>query len=248
MAVRGALVGVATLGVAFLGPVASAKGPDPGFAFDGYFVPGQRVSDVQLRRPAPWFMRRAPYFAYLRHTNELRFNTGWPSPPVAQPIPLGRVDLDRFRQDGKPRVEVRLSFVVPQLPTGVYEILICGEDCRHRARALETRLVVVATRAERRLFSAVDEVRSEVSRHAKRVIELAGTSPRRGQVIALEEQVAALEDRVDHLANRRPAEPSAAAGSSPLLAGMSVVAAAAVGIGIGKRMRRRTSRGPSPSS
>lgn len=187
--------------------VALAKGPLQGFVFDGYFIPGEHVSaqDV-VRVSSPLFAQRAPYFAFLQNRDNARVNFGWPSPRLAKPIPLGRVDLRRIRHRGKDRVEASLSFRVPDLSPGLYDVVICDIGCDHEVKRLgPSGLYVVSGGTERRLRKEIDNLYSELSRWENRVVRLSGRGPglsegrwrvRTANLAALEEEVDTLREQV----------------------------------------------------
>jgi hypothetical protein len=164
---------IVVVGITAASP-AAAKGQPRGFNFDGYSVPGQRLSSVELldihgRR----FLERAPYFAYLQNMGDAWVNFRWPSPSLDGPIPLGKVNLRPFRYRGERRVEARLSFAVPEVPRGLYEVVVCNAGCAHRGRRLgPTGLYIVSGTVERRLRAEIDRLYSEVWRMETRVWRL----------------------------------------------------------------------------
>jgi hypothetical protein len=219
--------------------VVLAKGPVRGFVFDGYFIPGERVSSGELLRvSSPLFVRRAPYFAFLENRADARINFGWPSPRLAKPILLGRIDLRPFRYRGERRVEARLSFRVPDLSPGLYDVVICDMGCDHAVKRLgPAGLYVVSGRVERRLRHEIDGLYSELGRWENRVVRLSGRGPDLGEERwrVLTADLAALEEEVDRL-RRQVTEANGTTGSSlpsgtPAIIGALVAAVAGLLLG-----------------
>lgn len=237
--------------------VAPAKGPVEGFVFDGYLIPGQRVSDRELLRVfrgpsrgawefSPLLVRRAPYFAFVENRDDAWINFGWPSPRLAKPIPIGRVDLRAFRHRGERRVEARLSFRVPDLTPGLYDVIICDMGCDRTVKRLEPPgLYVVSGRVERRLRNEIDNLYAELSRWENRIVRLSGRVSRglsEERWRFLKGNLTTLEDEVDAL-RRQVAENNRTTGSfaagTPVVAGAIVAAIAGLCLG---RLKRRGGR------
>jgi hypothetical protein len=225
--------------------VVLAKGPVQGFVIDGYFIRGERVSARELLRvSSPLFLQRAPYFAFLENRDDARINFGWPSPRLAKPILLGRVNLRPFRYRGEHRVEARLSFRVPDLSPGLYDVVICDEGCNREVKRLAPAgLYVVSGRIERRLRNQIDGLYSELSRWENRVVRLSERAPELGDERwrLLTANLASLEEEVDAL-KRQVAKPNRTTGPS-LPSGTPAVigafAAAIAGLFLARVMQRR---------
>jgi hypothetical protein len=226
---------------------ATAKGQLKGFQFDGHSVPGQRLSSIELLDDhLHRLMERAPYVVYLENMDDAWVNFGWPSPPLDEPIRLGTVDLRPFRYRGERRVEARLSFVVPTVSAGLYEVVVCNAGCADVVTRLgPTSLYVVSGAAERRQRNELDRLSSEVSRWMNRVVRLDGRLTRTlgfgfyRRLRAAEENVVELEREVWALRGRL-ADRSRDRESSPLsgpLVGAAIGVVAYGGVALARRWR-----------
>lgn len=174
IAVVSGLVGV----LAFVHSPAVAKGTR-GFVFDGYFVPGERVAGVELLEVGPDFRARAPYFAFLQNRSDSRTDFGWPSPPLEEAVLLDELWLRFFTYRGEPRAAVRVAFDVPDVPAGLYDVVVCDAGCEHRVNRLGPSALYVVSPTERRLRDEIDSLRSELTRWEHRLARLSRQIPPR---------------------------------------------------------------------
>jgi hypothetical protein len=234
-----------TVGIGVIS-TAGAKGRVRGFNFDGYSVPGQRLSSVELLddhgRP---LMKSAPYFAYLQNMDDAWINFRWPSPPLYEPIRLGTVDLRPFRYRGERRVEARLSFVVPEVPAGLYEVVICNAGCARKVLRLgPAGLYIVSGTVERRLRAEIDRVYTEVWDSETDIWHLKSRLRRslrrlqsvEGRLVENDRELLALRERLPERTRDEDSSPMAAA-----LVGAAAGAIAHAGVGLA-RSRPRTRR------
>jgi hypothetical protein len=239
---------VAVLSISFtvaIGAISTvgAKGRVRGFNFDGYSVPGQRLSSVELlddhgRR----LMKSTPYFAYLENMDDAWINFRWPSPPLDESIRLGRVDLRSFRYRGEWRVEARLSFVVPEVPAGLYEVVVCNAGCAHKVLRLgPAGLYIVSGTVERRLRAEIDRVYTEVWDSETDIWRLEGRLRRslrrlrsmEGRLFENDRELLALRERLPERTRNEDSSPVAAA-----LVGAAAGAIAHAGVGLARSQRR----------
>lgn len=140
-------------------------------------------------------------------------------------------------------MEARLSFRVPDLSPGLYDIVICDMGCDHAVKRLgPAGLYVVSGRVERRLRNEIDNLYSELSRWENRVVRLSGRGSGSGDERwrVLTTNLAALEEEVDTL-RRQVTEAHRTTGSSfpsgtPAIIGAFVAAIA--GLLLGRVMGR----------
>ena len=226
---------------------AFAKEQQRGFAFHGYFTPGERASSRELLRiSGSQLLQRAPYFAFLINRDDARVNFDSPSPPLVKPVFLGGVGIHPAGGAKGRRVTAKLSFRVPDLRPGLYDVVTCDSRCKHEVKRLgPAALYVVAGGTERRLRSEIEDLYSELSRWENRVVRLAGRIPVQAKqrwpallarVAALEKQVAGLQRQLDDTSQAQ-----AFALPSGTLAVVGVLAAASLALLAGRHLRRSAS-------
>jgi hypothetical protein len=121
-----ATVTLAGMAVVVLAPPAAGGGP-PGLAgIEGAFVRiGQRVTlrqDHVRKLDRAW---KGPYQVSLVWASYQPANADRPAPPPA-PVHVGDLRVERWSDEF---VRVDVSFVVPRLPQGNYDVVTCSPGC-----------------------------------------------------------------------------------------------------------------------
>ncbi|MDQ3986684.1 MAG: hypothetical protein M3280_09330 [Actinomycetota bacterium] len=149
-----------------------------------------------------------------------------------------------------------MSFRVPDLSPGLYDVVICDMGCDHEIKRLgPAGLYIVSGSVERRLRNEIDGLYSELSRWENRVVRLSGRGSGLGEERwrVLTANLAALEEEVDVL-KRQVAEANRTTGSSlpsgtATIIGALVAASARLFLGrITGRRVRPTHRAEAPQA
>jgi hypothetical protein len=222
------VVGTATV---VLAPPAAGGGP-PGLAgIEGAFVRvGQRVSlrQEQVRKPdRAW---KGPYRVSLVWASHQPANADRPAPPPA-PVHVGDLRVERWSDE---LVRVDITFVVPRLPQGLYDVVTCDRGCTGSVGELGTSSLFIGAEEPRWAIPTMPPP-MPVTPDDDAPVTTGSTAASAGPVVrpdaAVENVVAAGVDR----APSAPAEPSA--GEWLLLA--SVMAGLAVVVLAGSIHRAR---------
>jgi hypothetical protein len=139
MAATVTLVGMATV---VLAPPAAGGGPPGLYGIDSAFVPpGRRVTLRQERVQKLDRTWKGPYQVSLVWASYQPANAARPATPPA-PVHVGDLRVERWSDE---LVRVEVSFVVPRLPQGNYDVVTCNPGCRDSVGELGASSMFVGT-------------------------------------------------------------------------------------------------------
>jgi hypothetical protein len=224
----------------------AAAGGGAVFEFDrDYYVPGDRAvgeTDFWVPRTDRHLLERA-FYAYLIP------RSGRIDPPSipSDAVPLGPVALGGL---------ARISFMVPEVRPGPYNVGICDRPCRHAyvGDLMGGWITVVGSREEARLRVVIDRLEGRLSEvHSDLARRLSGNQERtatlQGGLDVLTHEVSAFQEDVRARLARLEGQPETG-GAEPfdragwIVAVLALAALAFVSVGRGRRPEDDLATGP----